>query len=215
MGKRFNKRWLGTRIQHQRGPLSIKMYAKFRFILRIETTVNKVSFFQHYRKVQHRDGSTTTPWAPRKKTIHSLPALCVLLSAANQRYLKFLSSIATPQVGLEKLHQLAETKTENQHRHKGFNLFSEEDTCLFRSLLQGEFFIRGFTNQQLRSQYLSNKSARQVTRLLKRLRVQGVIKKGGRRYKYYLTDFGRETTSLALKLRAMVVIPQLAFASVS
>ncbi|HEX9839639.1 MAG TPA: hypothetical protein VGA72_09845, partial [Anaerolineales bacterium] len=72
-----------------------------------------------------------------------------------------------------------------------------------------------FTNQQLRSQYLSNKSARQVTRLLKRLRVQGVIKKGDRRYKYYLTDFGRETTSLALKLRAMVVIPQLAFASVS
>jgi hypothetical protein len=215
MGNRFNQRWLGTRIKHQMGPLSIKMYDKFRFILRIETTVNNVSFFQHYRKVQHRDGSTTTRWAPMKKTIHSLPALCVLLSAANQRYLKFLSSIATPHGGVEKLHQLAETKTENQHRHKGFNLFSEEDTCLFRSLLQGEFFISGFTNKQLRSQYLSNKSASQVTRLLKRLRVHGVIKKVGRRYKYYLTDFGRETTSMALKLREMVVIPQLAFASVS
>jgi hypothetical protein len=72
-----------------------------------------------------------------KKTIHSLPALRELLSAANQRYLKFISSIATPEVGVEKLHKLAETKTEKQHRHKGFNLFSEEDTCLFRSLLQG------------------------------------------------------------------------------
>jgi hypothetical protein len=215
MGNRFNKRWLGTRIKHQMGSVSIKMYDKFNLILRIEVIVNNVSFFQHYRKVQHRDGSTTTRWAAMKKTIHSLPALRELLLAANQRYLKFISAIATPQVGVEKLHKLAETKIEDQHRHKGFNLFSEEDTCLFRSLLQGEFFISGFTNKQLRNQYLANKSASQVTRLLKRLRVHGVIKKVGRRYKYYLTDFGRETACLALKLREMVIIPDLAFASLS
>jgi DNA-binding IclR family transcriptional regulator len=82
-------------------------------------------------------------------------------------------------------------------------------------LLQGEFFISGFTNRQLRSQYLPDLSASQVTRLLKRLRVHGVIKKVGRRYKYYLTDFGREVASMALKLREMVIIPQLAFASIS
>ena len=214
LGNRFNKRWLGTRLKHQMGPLSIKLYDKFRFILRIETTVNKVSFFQHYRKVQHRNGSTTTRWAPMKKTLHSLPALREVLFAANQRYLKFISTIATPQVGVQKLHKLAETKTADNHRHKGFNLFSEEDTCLFRSLLQGEFCISGFTNQQLRT-YLSNQSASQVTRLLKRLRVHGVIKKVGKRYKYYLTDFGRETAAMALKLREMVVIPQPAFASIS
>jgi DNA-binding transcriptional ArsR family regulator len=214
MGNRFNKRWLGTRIKHQMGPVSIKMYDKFRFILRIETTVNNVSFFKHYRQVHHRDGSTTTRWAPMKKTIHSLPALQELLSAANGRYLKFISTIATPQVGVEKLHKLAETKIENNHRHKGFNLFSEEDTCLFRSLLQGEFFISGFTNKQLRS-YLSDKSASQVTRLLKRLRVHGVIKKIGKRYKYYLTNFGRDTAAMALKLREIVVIPHLAFAAIS
>jgi hypothetical protein len=211
MGNRFNQRWLGTRLKHQMGPLSIKLYDKFRFILRIETTVNDVSFFQHHRQVHHRDGSTTMRWAPMKKTIHSLPALRELLSAANHRYLKFISSIATPQVGIEKLHKLAETKTENQHRHKGFNLFSEEDTGLFRTLLQGEFFVSGFTNKQLRSQYLANKSASQVTRLLKRLRVHGVIKKVSKCYKYYLTDFGRETAALALKLREMVVIPTLAY----
>jgi hypothetical protein len=214
MGNRFNKRWLGTRIKHQMGPLSIKMYDKFRFILRIETTVNNVSFFKQYRQVQHRDGSTTTRWAPMKKTIHSLPALQELLQAANQRYLKFISTIATPQIGVAKLHKLAETKIENHHRHKGFNLFSEEDTCLFRSLLQGEFFISGFTNKQFR-RYLSDKSASQVTRLLKRLRVHGVIKKVGKRYKYYLTSFGREAASMALKLREMVVIPQLALAPAS
>jgi len=209
LGNHFNKRWLGTRIKHQMGPVAIKLYDKFRFILRIEITVNNVSFFKHYRKVQHRDGTTTMHWTTMKKTIHSLPALRELLFAANQRYLKFLSSLATPQVGVEKLHKLVETKTENQHHYKGFHLFSEEDTCLFRSLLQGEFFISGFTNKQLR-QHLSTKSASQVTRLLKRLRVHGIIRKIGKRYKYYLTDFGREVASMTLKLREMLVIPQLA-----
>jgi len=42
MGNRFNKRWLGTRIKHQMGPLSIKMYDKFRFILRIEALIQSM-----------------------------------------------------------------------------------------------------------------------------------------------------------------------------
>jgi hypothetical protein len=209
MGNRFNKRWLGTRIKHQMGPVSIKMYDKFSFILRIETTVNNVSFFNHFRQVQHRDGTATTKWAPMKKTVYSLPALQEVLSAANQRYLKLISSIATPEVGVEKLQHLAETKTENNHRYKGFNLFSEEDTCLFRTLSQGEFAISGFTNKQLRL-YFANKSANQVTRLINRLRAHGIIKKVGKCYKYYLTEFGRQSTTMALKLREMVVIPILA-----
>jgi len=194
------------------GPVSIKMYDKFNRILRIETTVNNVAFCKHYRQVQPRDGSTTMRWAPMKKTIHSLPALRELLFAANQRYLKFISSIATPQVGVKQLHRLAETKTENRHRHKGFNLFSEEDTCLFRSLLPGEFFISGFTNQQLRT-YLPDQSASQVTRLLKRWRVHGIIKRVGKRYKYYLTDFDRQSAAMALKLREMVISPTFAFSA--
>jgi hypothetical protein len=104
MGNRFNKRWLGTRIKHQMGPVSIKMYDKFSFILRIETTVNNVSFFKQYREVQHRDGTATMKWAPMKKTIYSLPPLQEVLVAANGRYLKLISSIATPEVGVEKLH---------------------------------------------------------------------------------------------------------------
>ena len=209
LGNRFNKRWLGTRIKHQMGPVSIKMYDKFNLILRIETTVNHVAFFKQYREVHHRNGTTSTRWAPMKKTIHSLPALQEVLSAANQRYLKFTSAIATPKVGIEKLHRLAETTTENDHRHKGFNLFSEEDTCLFRTLAQGEFLISGFTNKQLRQQ-LPDKSTGQVTRLISRLRSHGLIKKVVRCYKYHFTEFGRQAVTMALKLREMVIIPELA-----
>jgi hypothetical protein len=144
-----------------------------------------------------------------KKSIYSLPVLQEQLQAANQRYLKFISAIETAEVGVAKLHQLAETRTENEHRYKGFNLFAEEDASLFRTLLRGEFFITGFTNKALQP-LLPDKNSAQITRLLARLRVHHLIKKVGQRYKYYLTDFGRQVTSMALKLREMVVIPGLA-----
>lgn len=208
-GSRYNHRWLGRRIKHQLGPVTIKMYDKFNLILRIETSVADVSFFQQYRQVQHRDGSTSLKWASMKKTIYSLPALQEQLLAANQRYLKFISAIETPEVGVAKLHQLAETQTENDRRYKGFNLFAEEDASLFRTLLRGEFFISGFTNKALQP-LLSHKNAAQITRLLGRLRAHGLIKKVGQRYKYYLTNFGRLVVTMALKLREMVVIPDLA-----
>jgi hypothetical protein len=210
MGNRFNVRWLGRRLKHQMGPVSIKLYDKFNIVLRIETTVNDVSFFKQYRQVHHRDGTTTTKWAPMKKTIYSLPALEEALLAANRRYLKFISEVETLEVGVRKLHQLAETKTENHRRYKGFNLLAEEDASLFRLLTRGELFISGFTNKNLR-QHLSHKNSGQVSRLLKRLRVHGLIKKVGRRYKYYLTEFGRQVVLMALKLREMVIIPELAY----
>lgn len=209
MGNRFNVRLEGRRIKHQMGPASIKMYDKFNIVLRIETTVVDVSFFQHYRRVRHRDGSTSTKWAPMKKTLYSLPALQEQMAAANQRYLKFLSAIETPEIGVAKLQKLTETVTDNQRRYKGFHLLTEEDAFLFRTLLRGEFVIQGFTNQSLRA-HLDGKNCGQVTRLLKRLRVHGLVKRVGRRYKYYLTAFGRQVTTMALKLRETVIIPSLA-----
>jgi hypothetical protein len=47
MGNRFNIRIEGTRIKHTMGPVSIKLYDKFGLILRIETTVNDLTFFKH------------------------------------------------------------------------------------------------------------------------------------------------------------------------
>ena len=209
LGTRFNKRWLGRRLKHHMGPVTIKLYDKFNSILRIETTVNRVAFFSHYRHVHHRDGATSTRFAPMKRTIYSLPPLAETLHAVNRRYLKFVSAIDTPEAGVAKLQRLAETQQQDNHRHKGFNLFTEADASLFRLLLSGEFVIQGFSNPALRA-HLTDKNAGQITRLLKRLRVHGLIKRVAKRYRYYLTDFGYQVAALALKLREMVIIPELA-----
>lgn len=210
MGNRFNKRWLGRRLRHQMGPVAIKLYDKFNCVLRIETTVNDVSFFQQYRQVHHRDGTISKCYAPMKKTIYSLAPLAETLRSVNLRYLKFISAIETPEAGVEKLHQVTETKHDDNHRYKGFNLLSEEDSSLFRLLLSGQFVISGFSNRDLRA-LLTGKNSGQITRLLKRLRMHGLIKRAGKRYRYYLTDFGCQVSTLALKLREIVIIPALAY----
>ena len=209
MGNRFNIRIEGTRIKHSMGPVSIKMYDKFALILRIETTVNDVSFFKHYREVEHRDGSRETKWASMQKTIYSFPALRELLAAANRRYLEFLSTIEDPRAGNDKLKKLSQPVAENDRSFPGFNFFDPEDQLLFEAVARGEYNISGFQNKTLRH-YLSEKTSAQMSRLLKRLRLHGLIKKVGRTYKYYVTSFGKHVIATGLKLKHLVIIPQLA-----
>jgi hypothetical protein len=104
---------------------------------------------------------------------------------------------------------LTQTQVAGQHRYKGFNPLSAADANLFRVLLRGEFAISGFTNKALRALLPEHTSA-QISRLLTRLRIHKLIKKVGHRYKYYLTDLGRQVATTVLKLRELVVIPALA-----
>lgn len=72
LGSRLSTRIEGTCIKHYMGSASVKIYNKFKRVLRIETTANDVSFFKHHRKVEHRDGSVTRELASLKKSIYSL-----------------------------------------------------------------------------------------------------------------------------------------------
>lgn len=209
MGNRFDVRILGSRIKHIMGTVSIKMYDKFGIILRIEVTVNDVSFFQHYREVRHRNGEREKKWSKMKKSIYSLAPLQELLCAANQRYLQLISQVETTEVGVQLLQKLTEAQEDRNHLYKGFNLLADADSSLLRLLLRGEFAISGFTNVELR-QYLPHLNFGQVSRLLKRLRMHGLIKKIGKRYKYYLTRLGQQVATMALKLRELYVIPTFA-----
>jgi hypothetical protein len=209
MGNRFNIRIEGMRIKHTMGPVSIKLYDKFGLILRIETTVNDLTFFKHYREVEHRDGSRETKWASMQKTIYSLPGLRELLEAANRRYLEFLSAIEDPRAGRNKLDKLSQPVEQEGRRYSGFNLFDPDDENLLCSIVRGEFNISGLQNKTLR-RHLPQLSSSQMSRLLKRLRTHGLVKKVGHTYKYYVTAFGKAVVATALKLRELVIIPQLA-----
>jgi hypothetical protein len=214
VGNDFHTRIQGTRIKHRMGPAALKMYDKQGLVLRLETTANDVSFFKHYREVEHRDGTKQTKLAPMQKTIHSLGALRELLTAANRRYLAFLSDLLDPSAGVKKVEKLASPARKDDRTYRGFNPFDKGDLDLFVALCRGEWQISGFQNRSLR-RFLTDKTGPQVSRLLKRLHVHGLIRKMGRTYKYYLTKFGQEVVLTALKLRELVVIPSLAGVPVS
>jgi hypothetical protein len=82
----FRTRKEGPRLKHSLGPASLKLYDKRGRVLRLECTADDVTFFQHYRKVEPRDGPPTDQVAALKKSIYSLGDLAGLQRAACARY---------------------------------------------------------------------------------------------------------------------------------
>ncbi len=208
VGNDFSTRIEGTRIKHHLGPAAIRLYDKFGLIGRVEGIAHDVTFFQHHRMVEHRDGTQEFKLAPVRKSIYSLPVLRDLLRGATYRYLDFLAAIEDPSPGLRALEKTATPLREGERSYRGFNLFHGHDLDLFQTILRGEFTISGFQARQLRARLL-HISGGQLSRKLKRLRIHGLIKKIGKRYKYYLTSLGRTVVTAALKLRELVIIPAL------
>ncbi len=177
--------------------------------MRIETTVNDVSFFRHHRRVEHRAGASAITRAPLQKIIYSLAPLREVRSAANRGDLAFLSDLADPSAGVRPVERLAEPTRLDDRGYRGFNLCSADDRALFTALARGEWQISGFRNATLR-RVLPTYSGPQLSRVLKRLHAHGLIKKVGRTYTYYLTHTGQQGVVTALTLRELVVIPSLA-----
>jgi predicted transcriptional regulator len=205
VGNNYNVRIEGSRIKHSMGSVSIKMYDKFRKILRIETTSNDISFFKHFREVVHRDGTTSHQMAPLKKNIYSLSFLADNLKAANKRYLEFISAFDNKEVGRKRLEKISSPKSDNNRNYKGFNFFNVEDLMILTAIVRGEFNINGFRNKNM--QKLLGFNGSKISRLIKRLRVHGLIKKAANSYKYYLTKIGKETIIMAQKIKELVLIP--------
>ncbi|MHB8277107.1 MAG: hypothetical protein ACYDIA_05590 [Candidatus Humimicrobiaceae bacterium] len=134
---------------------------------------------------------------------------------ATRRYLDFLNQMDDNSKGITEINQFTERKTENNKNYKGFNPFNREDNTIFEVLLNGLFISNGFRNKDLKS-VLSKKlpagtasawTTSKICRLLKRLRVFGLLKRLTKSYKYFLTEKGRMILCLCVKLRTMTVIP--------
>ena len=196
------------RIKHRMGETSIKMYDKFGQVLRIETTTYNTTNFTHYRSVEHRDGTKSSKLAPVKKSIYSLKPLAQIMLGCNKRYLDYIAAFEVPMKGKKRLIKIANSKKEKDRNYKGFNFFDKNDEKLFKIIANGNFILRGFRNKDIRK-LLTDKSVGQISRLIKRLRVHGLIKKAGKTYKYYLTTLGRTAIATALNVKELFFVKQL------
>jgi len=209
LGTRLSTRIEGTCIKHYMGSVSIKIYDKFKRVLRIETTTNDVSFFKHHRKVEHRDGHITRELASLKKSIYSIIDLREILLGCNSRYLEFLSSLDDYSDGHRALQQLTQPKTEQGIHLRGFNFFDATEQSLLLAIQRAEFNIHGMRRADLKK-YLPSVSCGKLSRYLKRLRVFGLIKRVAKTYRYYPTRIGRAAVAACEKLTAFTIVQSLA-----
>jgi hypothetical protein len=206
-GSRYNKRILGTRVKHQLGDTSVKIYDKFGSILRIEVTSNNVSEMRVFRPVQKRDGTTVSKIAPVKKSIYSLFDLIGLFKNACYRYLETISSFDDPSDGINKLNAVTETIEENNRKYRGLNFFSDDDKNILLAVANPKFF-NGMRNKNLR-ELLPGFSANKISRLFKNLRLRGLLEKVRGMNLYRLTDLGKNIIVAGFKAINMSIIPAL------
>lgn len=209
LGSRLTTRIEGTCIKHRLGKVSVKMYDKFGRVLRLETTTNDVSFFKHYRKVEHRDHHETREVAPVKKTIYSLIDLRGILLGCNRRYLEYLSALDDFSSGMRNLDRLTTTKVVDGQKIKGFNFFDATQQALLRALQRAEFNLRSIRRADL-IPFLPDVSMSSITRQIWRLRKFGLIRKVAHSYRYTLTKLGRSAIAAACRITQQSIVPALA-----
>jgi len=209
IGNQFATRIEGACIKHRFGKCAIKMYDKSGIILRIETTVNDVTFFKHHRKVEHRQGPPTWALAPVKKTIYSLIDLGDILFGCNRRYLAHLSALDDIAAGIKALDRLTRPRCRDGKTIKGINFFNPLENALLRALQNPKVNIAGIRRANLCALF-GQITPDRLSRQLRRLRDIGVIKRVTGTYRYYLTRLGRAAIAAACRLTQTTIIPALA-----
>jgi len=211
IGSRFETRIEGTCIKHRLGKAKVKMYDKFNLVLRIETTVNDVSFFKHHRKVEHRQGPSTRELASVKKSIYSLIDLREILLGCCRRYLEYLSALDDHSAGARALDRLSQDQRDQDRIIKGLNFFKGSEQALLRALQRPQFNIRGLRRADLAA-FVPSLNPAALSRQLKRMRRLGLIKRVTATYRYYLTRLGRAAIAAACAITEMRIVPALAVA---
>ena len=197
----LGRRYAGLRLKHSLGPASVKLYNRPGGILRMEITTYDVSFFRHYRQVVHRDGSREGKLTAMKKSIYSLGDLRQLMQAGVQRYSQWLGSLVEQSAPRREVSKLGLPRHDEQGRsYRGFNPLVQEEARILETVLRGEYALGGLTARRLHWQF-PERSRSQITRLLKRLRLHGLLRKIGHTYMYYVTRLGQRVLMAVLHLK--------------
>lgn len=121
-----------------------------------------------------------------------------------------LSALEDRSGGTVNLDRITGPARDEQPRsYRGFNFLAAGDLTVLLAILRGEYQISGLSNRRLQ-RVLRDRNGGQISRVLKRLRLHGLIRNIGPTYKYYVTALGHKVLLIALKLREHLILPTLA-----
>ena len=205
----FNGRVPGRRVKHRMKRNWIKMYEKAGAILRVETVINDPEEFRVRRRVRRR-GRRRTEWVPLRKSVAYLFRYREVAEQSNARYLNALAQVDDPTPGLRGLDTITTRKHPAQGRTiKAFNPVARSDSQLFVALMSGEHAVHGFANRDLRAKLTGHlrdnpkQQSAQISRLLHRLHVYGLVAKIPRSRRWRVTAFGHRVMGASVRLRQL------------
>jgi len=209
----------GFRVKFMMDKNSLKMYDKHS-VLRIETTINNSRAFKIYARGK---------WLPMGKSISNLYRIAEVSAKCNDRYLDSLAHLQGSN-GLDKeieslchpkVTKLSEKNT-NTRQYGSFNLLRDFTCKLFNTIMNGAYFIKGFTRKEITEALINIKAfgpseinnmkklLGKVTRLLCKLRAHGLITRFPRTFKYRVTQKGQEIISRILLFKKMDLLQSFA-----
>jgi hypothetical protein len=118
------------------------------------------------------------------KGVAYLPRYAVVSAAANHRYLEALAVVDDPAAAYRALDRLTQPARDTHGRaSRAFNPATVPDLALFAAVLRGEHMLHGFRNRHVRLQLFGatattdRRRSAQVSRLVKRLHLRGLVAK--------------------------------------
>jgi hypothetical protein len=205
----FNGRVPGRRVKHRMKRNWIKMYEKAGAILRVETVINDPEEFRVRRRVRRR-GQRRIEWVPLRKSVAYLFRYREVAQQSNARYLNALAQVDDPTPGLRGLDTITTRKSPAAGRTvKAFNPAARSESQLFVALMSGEHAVHGFANRDLRAKLTGQlrddpkQQSAQISRLLHRLHVYGLVAKIPRSRRWRVTAFGHRVMGASVRLRQL------------
>ena len=200
----YKKRPIGCRVKFKLKSNSVKMYDKCS-VLRIETTINNPREFKVFGTVRHRDGTESSQWKPMGKSISNLYRYAEVSKACNQRFLDAMTDIVPVKSVQEEIGTVCSGKTVKGKRVPGFNVWSPEVVRIMEAVSDGRYLINGFRNRDISQTVFpkmrdEKKRSSKTSRLLKKLRRHGLIKKVSRSRRYHVTSKGRRIMGTLIEL---------------
>jgi hypothetical protein len=196
----------GVRIKHVVNENSIKMYDKAGSVIRVETTINNPGRF----KVRRRNAAHQLTWQPLRRGIADMRRRAAIARAANARYLDALSVVGEARPSHRLLDPVSHRVIHHGRPFRALRPISPQEAPLLRTVLRGEFLLRGFSNADLRrvlegapepDAVRRRQASARITRQLRLLRAHGLIKKVPHTHTYRMTHKGEAVLSTAMKFR--------------
>ena len=208
---RFRRRLEGICVKHVVDRNWLKLYDKFAWLLRLESTINWPKFFKVMRCAEGQ-GESSKRLRPLRRGICDLQRRANVCQAINKRALDNLAIVADPTSIKDLLDPITKPAKIGGKRVRALRPWSKDDLDLLTAVARGEFLIQGFRNRDLlpllyampsQDQKEHRRRSARISRLLRMLRAHGLIQKVERTHRYLVTKSGAATISALLGVREL------------